>query len=188
MSTPTAPKISLKLKQKPEPKPEKTYYLAEGLMDSEFFKNYLEDRCGKGFLQRIRKYWKDLDDEEEGEGLEYKVFALENANDNVVEYTECWLLDYENGYIPIIVGGINTSSCYAGRRLHMDRDTADTSNWLPMEREFREVMEDYKTHYTLNEICEMLAPCVSKEGLRKAVTRLEKGETDKAVVYFNPSK
>jgi hypothetical protein len=34
----------------------------------------------------------------------------------------------------------------------------------------------------------MLAPCVSKEGLRKAVTRLEKGETDKAVVYFNPSK
>ena len=169
----TAPKkISLKLKQKPAPEPEKTYYVSFGMMDSEFFTNYLEDRCGKGFLQRIRKYWKDVD-EEEGEGLEYKVFALENANDNVVEYTECWLLDYENGYLPIIVGGINTSSCYAGRRLHMDREIEED--------------DDVKTQYTLEEICETLAPCVSKEGLRKAVTRLEKGETDKAVVYFNPS-
>lgn len=185
MSTPTATgKLRIVLKKNPlttmvvippTPKPEKTYYLAEGMMDSEFFNNYLEDHCGKGFLPRIRKYWKDID-EEEGESLEYKVFALENANDNVVEYTECWLLDFQTGYIPIIVGGINTSSCYAGRRLHMDRE---------IEQEEDDLL---KTQYTLEEICEMLAPCVSKEGFRKAVTRLEKGETEKAVVHFNPSK
>ena len=157
----------------PAPKPEKTYYLAEGMMDSEFFKTYLEDKCAKGFLQRIRKYWKDVD-EEEGEGLEYRVFSIPNANDRVVEYTECWLLDFQQGYLPIIVGGINTSSCYAGRRLYMDRDIEEG--------------DDFKTQYTLEEICDILAPCVSKEGLRKGITRLEKGETEKAVVYFNPSK
>ena len=165
-------KISLKLKSKPAPPPEKTYYLAEGTLDSEFFTTYLEDKCGKGFLQRIRKYWKDV--EEEGEGLAYKVFALENSNDNVVEYTECWLLEFQTGYIPIIVGGINTSSCYAARRLYMDREI--------------EECDDVKTQYTLDEICDILAPSVSKEGFRKWVTRLEKGETEKAVVYFNPSK
>ena len=167
-------KISLKLKSKPAPPPEKTYYINEGTLDSEFFTTYLEDKCGKGFLQRIRKYWKDVD-EEEGEGLEYKIFALENANDNgVVEYTECWLLEYETGYIPIVVGLVNISSCYSTRRLYMDRVFGEC--------------DDVKTLYTLDEICDILAPCVSKEGFRKAITRLEKGETEKAVVYFNPSK
>jgi len=177
MSTATQPKkISLKLKSKPAPPPEKTYYLAEGMMDSEFYTTYLEDKCGKGFRERIRKYWKDIDEKEEGqegEPLEYKVFALENANDNVVEYTECWLLDFQQGYLPIIVGGINTSSCYAACRCGMDREIEE---------------QDFKTQYTLEEICDILAPCVSKEGFLKAVTRLEKGETEKAVVYFNPSK
>ena len=155
-ATPTK-KISLKLKSKPAPPPEKTYYLAEGTLYSEFFTTYLEDKCSKGILGKIRKYWKDID-EEEGEGLAYKVFALENANDNVVEYTECWLLEYETGYIPIIVTGINTSSCYAGRRLYMDREIEECDN--------------VKTQYTLDEISEILAPCFSKGGFCEIVEKL----------------
>jgi hypothetical protein len=159
----STPKISLKLKQKPEPKPEKTYYLAEGTMDAKFYKEYLRGAAAAAVVKRIKQYWKDLDDEDDEESfLEYKVFAVENANDNVVEYTECWLLDYENGYLPIFVLGINTSSCYAARRCHMDIEIEDGS-------------EIAKTQYTLDEICELLADSVNKEKFKSNFDLLARG-------------
>ena len=157
----------------PAPKPEKTYYLAEGMMDSEFFKTYLEDKCAKGFLQRIRKYWKDVD-EEEGEGLEYRVFSIPNANDRVVEYTECWLLDNEGGYVPIIVTGINTSSCYAARRCGMDRE------W--------EEGDDVQTQYTLDEIADLMIHQVSNPGFCEMIQNLAVHPKYPGFTYLNPYK
>jgi hypothetical protein len=147
-------KISLKLKQKPTAETEKTYYLAEGMMTSHFYKEYLEGHASEAIAKKVRKYWKDID-EEEGEPLEYRVFAVPNANDSVVEYTECWLLDNEDGYLPIFIGGINTSSCYAACRCGMDREI--------------EECDDVKTEYTLDEICECLVPSVKKDTFKGVV-------------------
>ena len=172
MSTPTATE-KLRIVLKIVPEPEKTYYVAEGTMDSHFFKEYLEEKCGKKVLQRIKKYWTTMDDEEEGEGLEYKVFGIENTDDKEWEYSECWLLDNEGGYVPIFVTGINTSSCYAAGRCGMDREIEEG--------------DDVKTQYTLDEICEMLAPCVSKGGMFEVIEKMSLPPKNAAVIYFNPS-
>jgi hypothetical protein len=155
------------------PKPEKTYYHSEGLMDSYFFKNYLEEKCSKGILQRIKKYWTTMDDEEDDQGLEYKVFGIENTNDRETEYTEFWLLDNEGGYIPIFVTGINTSSCYAMVRSGMDREIEDG--------------DDVKTQYTLDEICDLLIPQISKASVCGIIEKMGLPPKNAGVIYFNPS-
>ena len=143
-------------------------------MDSHFFKEYLEEECSKGLLAKIRKYWTTMDDEEDDQGLEYKVFGIKNTNDRETEYTECWLLDNVDGFIPIFVTGINTSSCYAMVRSGMDREIEED--------------DDVKTQYTLDEICELLAPCVSKGGTCEVIEKMGLPPKNTGVIYFNPSK
>ena len=163
MSTATG-KISLKLKQKPESKPEKTYYVAEGTMSATFYKEYVRGAAAPAVAKRIKQYWKDHDDEDGESFIEYKVFAVENANDTLVTYTECWLLEYEVGYLPIFVMGINTSSCYAACRCDMDREIEEG--------------DDVKTQYTLDEICELLTPPINKEKIKSSFDRLARGRCE----------
>ena len=123
-------------------------------MTSHFYKEYLEGHASESVATRIKQYWKDINDEE-GEPLEYKVFAVPNANDSNVEYTECWLLDFQTGYLPIFIKNINTSSCYAACRCGMDREI--------------EECDDVKTDYTLEEICDILAPSVKKDSFKGVI-------------------
>ena len=97
------------------------YYMNSGSMDRHFFDEYLAENASKVMLQKINEYWTDEED-----FLEYKVFGLENPSDRKgLEYSECWMLDYTDGYLPIVVCGVNTSSCYSMCRCGMDRELDD---------------------------------------------------------------
>lgn len=114
------------------------YYMNNGSMDRHFFDEYLAENASKVVLQKINEYWTDEED-----FLEYKVFGLENPSDRkVLEYSECWILDYTDGYLPIVATGINTSSCYSMCRCGMDRELDD---------------DEEPERLTLDEICELMS-------------------------------
>ena len=135
---------------------EQTYHLADGMMSSNFFTEYLEvNMVGMGY-EKLREYWSDMHDED-GEPLEYKVFRVKNHRDSEVEYSECWLLECDDGYVPVFVLNINTSSGYSMCRCGMDREL--------------EECDDVKTEYTLDEIAEMLVQCdVNKDRFKDTIT------------------
>lgn len=136
---------------------EQTYHLADGLMSSNFFTQYLEEKMAgmTKCYEKLSEYWSDMHDED-GEPLEYKVFGVKNHSDSEVEYSECWLLECDVGYIPVFVLNINTSSGYSMCRCGMDRDL--------------EECDDVKTEYTLDEIAEMLVECVKKDIFKDTIT------------------
>jgi hypothetical protein len=136
---------------------EQTYHLADGMMSSNFFTEYLEPKMVgmTKCYEKLSEYWSDMHDED-GEPLEYKVFSVKSHNDSEVEYSECWLLECGDGYIPVFVLNINTSSCYSMCRCGMDREL--------------EECDDVKTEYTLDEIAEMLVECVKKDIFKDTIT------------------
>lgn len=139
---------------------EQTYYLADGMMSPDFFTEYLEGTMAgmTKCREKLNEYWTPMDDEY----LEYKVFSVKNHSDSAVEYSECWLLDCADGYIPVFILNINTSSGYSMCRCGMDRELDEC--------------DDVKTEYTLDEIAEMLVECVNKDIFKKTITEtLEKG-------------
>ena len=114
----------------------KTYYVYEGLIEREFFDDYLVKDVSKQVLQKINKYWSDHD-----EPLEYKVFKFNCTETN---YSECWLLDYDGGYLPLLKYDIHINSCYDLSRMNMDRESDEED-------------EDDCQELTLDEISEMMA-------------------------------
>jgi hypothetical protein len=137
---------------------EQTYHLADGMISSNFFTQYLEPKMVgmTKCYEKLSQYWSDMHDED-GEPLEYKVFRVKNITDSEVEYSECWLLECDVGYIPVFVLSINTSSGYSMCRCGMDREL--------------EECDDVKTEYTLDEIAVMLVQCgVNKDGFKDTIT------------------
>ena len=130
------------------------YYIDTGCMNRNFFDEYLADNATKAVLQKIREYWSDPE-----EFLEYSAFRLENPTDRKgLEYSECWLLDYKDGYLPLIATGINTSSRYSMCRCGMDRELDED--------------EEPQT-LTLDEICELMSDKY-KTTLKTTVENIEK--------------
>lgn len=142
-----------------------TYYINSGCMERSFFDEYLKDNATRPVLQKIIDYWTD-----EEECLEYKVFGLDNPNDRKkLEYSECWLLDYKDGYLPLIVCGINTSSCYSMCRCSMDRELDD---------------DEEPEKLTLDEIGEMMS-----EGYKGSTkTTIQKIERKEEAIKLNACK
>ncbi len=130
------------------------YYIDTGCMNRNFFDEYLADKATKAVLQKIKEYWSDPE-----EFLEYYAFRLDNPTDRKgLEYSECWLLDYKDGYLPLIATGINTSSCYSMCRCGMDRELDE---------------DEEPQRLTLDEICEMMSDKY-KTTLKTTVENIEK--------------
>jgi len=130
------------------------YYLNEGCMERHFFDEYISENASDEIIAKIEEYWTDPE-----EFLEYRVFGLENPTDRKgLEYSECWLLDYKDGYLPVIHTGINSSSRYSMCRCGMDRELDD---------------DEEQERLTLDEICEMMSG-EYKTTLKTKIHKIEK--------------
>lgn len=149
------------------------YYLNEGCMERHFFDEYISENASDAIIAKIEEYWTDPE-----EFLEYKVFGLENPTDRKgLEYSECWLLDYKDGYLPVVATGINSSSRYSMCRCGMDRDLDD---------------DEEPERLTLDEICEMMSDKY-KTTLKTTICKIEKkveakAEDKNAIKLIDPQK
>ena len=124
------------------------YYLSDGTMTNEGFKEYIQADC--------QTEWQQYFDLEEGSYIEYKVFRFLNKDDKEWEFSECWLLDSSIGYLPVIKTRINTSSQYSSWRCGMYEEESERSDESEKPR-------------TLDEICDLLAPYTTKSSFKKII-------------------
>jgi hypothetical protein len=148
------------------------YYLNEGCMERHFFDEYISENASDEIIAKIEEYWTDPE-----EFLEYKVFGLENPTDRKgLEYSECWLLDYKDGYLPVIHTGINSSSRYSMCRCGMDRELDD---------------DEEQERLTLDEICEMMSgeyKTTLKTKIHKIEKKVEAVAEDKNAIKLNDTQ
>jgi hypothetical protein len=129
------------------------YYLSDGTMTNEKFKEYIQADC--------QTEWQQYFDLEKGSDIEYKVFRFLNKDDKECEFSECWLLDSSIGYLPVIKTRINTSSRYSLWRCGMH------------EEESGDESEEKEKSWTLDEICDLLAPYTIKSSFKKIILRIQ---------------
>lgn len=102
-------------KPKVEVRPEvQKYLISKGIMNRNFFDEYLAHNVTEQVLQKINEYWSDLEDY-----LGYYVFDLNDSSYGFMS-SECWLLDNRNGYMPLFVNRCDINSDYARSRHGMD--------------------------------------------------------------------
>ena len=130
----------------------KKYLISKGVMNRNFFDEYLAKNLTEQMLQKINEYWSDPEDY-----LEYYVFDL-NDSDYGFMSSECWLLDNTIGYMPLIVDRCDINSYYARSRHGMDTGYYEE--------------DDKAVELTLDEICGWMITDY-KDDMKSAIEKIK---------------
>lgn len=97
---------------------EKKFYLANGLVGMDFYNNYIKSEVSKKTQAKIKKLLED-------DYIEYYRVSVDNPTDKNYEFSSLWFFDLQDGYVPVFMSNINTSSCLAMELCGMDREDED---------------------------------------------------------------
>jgi len=113
-----------------------------GVIDKRFYERYIKERISNKTVQK--KFETLLQDEDE-DFIEYCRVGISNPDDTAWQFSSLWFFDIglKKGCMPILLLGINTSSCLAMELCGMDNDE-----------------EEYKT---LDELMDYVPNCSEKQ-------------------------
>jgi len=119
---------------------EKKWTVSEGMLGKSFYKTYLKSHISKSYNDKIDNLTQNYGDNEWH--IEYKCIGINNPKDGIAEYSMMWFLDIddnsmEDGYHPIFIDNINTSSGYSLCRCGMDREDEEPDIWS-----FRDILQN----------------------------------------------
>ncbi len=112
---------------------ENKFYVNKGLLNKEFFCEYIRDNVQTNLQKYCDKILNDF------EFIEY--YSIGCKSNRQACYSELWFLDInmDDILLPVYIEHINTSSSYALSRCNMDEDNEDNNyksldeilNWCP---------------------------------------------------------
>ena len=125
-------------------------YINQIIISKEGFDEYLASKITNKMKARMDKYMEG----NEEEPIYGYTFRLENPTDRQWEYSICFLLDCDGGYMPIFNTGVNTSSYFAlwSCGIYADENDDDENDMMTMEEICDMVMKDCRNGFV--KVCE----------------------------------
>jgi hypothetical protein len=138
-------------------------YYTRGLINHDFFNDYLKKKLPKKSLDIIYNEWKNIDEE----SIQIETLTFYFKGMGLCYYTELILLDINDCYIPVLIENINTSSPYCLSKSYFELEDDNDNNGDDDD----DNNESHKME--LNEICEKLHLIYNKQKFAELIGSLE---------------
>ncbi len=123
-------------------------------MGKSFYETHIKKEI---FSKTTQKKFEAMYKDEDEDYIEYYRVCISNPDDCPWQFSSLWFFDmgFENGYFPIFVTGVNTSSYFAMELCGMERDEYEEENERTLEELLEEFRPSEKAKETIRQILEL---------------------------------